>query len=111
MCPLAARRATHPAARSCSPTLNRQILLDAVAHRRARIAELEDDLVAECEAAAVRLRTIAVRHDDAATWDRAAWDRYVARVVALEPVFGPRLRRLREEVARLDRLAALIPAG
>jgi hypothetical protein len=48
-----------------------------------------------------------IRIDDRATWDRAAWNRYVGTAMLLEPVFMPEMLRLIREIERLERLAAL----
>lgn len=102
--------ATRTAPRPRPRRLDRNRLLDAIGTRRLRIAELEDHLVAECEAAALRGMNPAIGRNDEQTWDRATWDRYLNRAATLEPKFGPALRRLHEEISRLRRLAALEPA-
>ena len=95
----------HP---SVPPPLDPDRLRDAVAERRGALAELELAMVAACEEAAFRAAPApgVLRHDRG-TWDRATWDRYIAAAAAAEPRFGPPIRRLHEDIARLDRLAAL----
>lgn len=99
--------ATPPPPRIRRRTLDRSRLLDAIAARQVRLAQIEDDLIAACEAAALRAGDRAISGDDPNTWDRAAWDRYLAEAAALEPDVGPALRRLHDDIARLDRLASM----
>lgn len=99
--------ATHTGSRPAERGLDRRHLLDAIADRQARLVELEDELVEACETAALRAMPPTIRRDDRSTWDRATWDRYLACAAALEPEFGPALRRLYREVNQLERLAAL----
>ena len=49
--------------------------------------------------------------DDRASWDRGAWQRYLDAAVRLEAGYGPRMRRLREDIARLERLLDLSVAA
>jgi hypothetical protein len=87
--------------------LDRSRLRDAVAVRRQRLAEREADLVAACEKAAAHGAGRHIRIDDRATWDRAAWNRYITAATQLEPDFMPEMLRLIREIERLERLAAL----
>jgi hypothetical protein len=48
--------------------------------------------------------------DDRATWDRAAWNRYITAATQLEPDFMPEMLGLIREIERLERLVA-IPAA
>jgi len=96
--------AGHAVARPTPRTLDRRRLLDAIATRRSRLAALEDSLVADCEATALRAAASAAHHADRGTWDRFIWDRYLARAAALESAFGPAMRRLHDEIERLERL-------
>jgi hypothetical protein len=96
-----------PAATKFQPSLDRSRLRDAIAVRRQRLAEREADLVAACEKAVAHGAGRHIRLDDRATWDRAAWNRYVETATRLEPEFMPGMLRLISEIARLERLAAL----
>ena len=99
------------AATRFQPSLDRSRLREAIAVRRQRLAEREADLVAACERAVAhgaggiaRARPLDL---DRATWDRAAWNRYVGTATRLEPDFMPEMLRLIREIERLERLAAL----
>ena len=87
--------------------LDRQRLNTGVVTRQKRLAEIEMEMVAACEHAAARGAASSVRIDDRGTWDRATWDRYLAAAARLEPDYGPRLRRLYQEIDQLNRLIAL----
>ena len=52
-----------------------------------------------------------VQVHDRETWDRAMWDRYLRAAAGLEPEYGPRLRRLYQEIDQLGRLAELRPTA
>ena len=71
------------------PSLDRGRLREAIAVRRQRLAEREADLVAACEKAVAHGAGRQIRLDDRATWDRAAWNRYVGTAAQLEPEFMP----------------------
>ena len=88
------------------PHLSREMVYRAVTLRRARLAELEEQMVEPCDTAAGRGDPTAAP-DDRRRWDRAAWDRYLATAARLEDNYGPRMRRLRDDIARLDRLLDL----
>ena len=87
--------------------LNCAMLDTQIARRRMAIAALEAEMTAACEAAAfgARLRTLAPA--DHADWDRTALQRYLAAAMRLEPDYGPRMRRLRQEIGQLERLKTL----
>ena len=91
----------------------RQLLLDrdglhrAVRARQRALAETETEMVAACEQIAAHGAARTVRMDDRETWDRATWQRYLDAAARLEPDYGPRLRQLHQEIARLNRLIAL----
>ena len=87
--------------------LDRDGLRSGVATRQREIAEIENDMVAACERAAARGAAHIVRIDDRGTWDRDTWQRYLDAATKLEPEFGPRLRRLYQEIDRLNRLIAM----
>ena len=104
---------SHPGAPSAlaatrfEPSLDRSRLCEAIAVRRQRRAEREADLVAACESAVAHGTGRHIRVDDRATWDRAAWNRYVAAATQLEPAFMLEMLGLIREIERLERLAAL----
>ena len=89
------------------PSLDYRRLREAIAVRRRRRADREADLVAACEKAVAHGAGRQIRLDDRATWDRAAWNRYVGTATDLEPEFMPEMLRLIRDIERLERLAAL----
>jgi hypothetical protein len=99
-----------PAATARVPSLDRGRLREAIAVRRQRLAEREADLVAACEKAVAHGAARQIRVDDRATWDRAAWNRYVGTAMRLEPEFMPEILRLIGEIERLERLATISAA-
>jgi len=82
------------------PRLSREMIRRSVALRRKRLAELEVQMVDACDAAAAG-------PGNRRRWDRAAWQRYLGAATRLEGSYGPRMRRLRDDIARLDRLLDL----
>ena len=82
--------------------LNRQI-----ARRRARLAELEAEMIAACEAAALVTHSRTSEALDREHWNRATWHRYLAAAMRLEAAYGPRMRRLHQEIGQLERLLSL----
>ncbi len=82
-----------------------------VALRRARLADLEAQMAEACEAAAAKGDPWASLPGDRRGWDRAAWQRYLDAAMRLEGSYGPRMRRLRDDIARLERLLDLPFAG
>ena len=87
--------------------LDRHSLALAVAARHRALAETEHRMVVACEAAAARGAGPEVNMADRATWDRATWNRYLAAAMQLEASYGPRMRRLRQEIGQLERLMRL----
>jgi hypothetical protein len=87
--------------------LNRQILDANIAHRRARLAELEAEMLDACDAAALGVHQQPGLTFDRQRWDRTTWHRYVAAAMRLEATFGPPMRRLRLEIGQLERLMSL----
>ena len=87
--------------------LSREVLRLGVALRREALAKLEAEMVEACETAAGSGDPRTCAPDDRASWDRAAWRRYLDAAVRLEAGYGPRMRRLREDIARLERLLDL----
>ena len=90
------------------PSMLGRLTLDLkITCRRARLAELEGEMIAVCEAAALGTcpqtkPTLAREH-----WDRTTWNRYLAAAMQLEASYGPRMRRLRQEIGQLERLMRL----
>jgi len=105
--PALAANGFRPSATARVRSLDRSQLREAIAVRRQRLAEREADLVAACERAVARGAGRHIRVDDRATWDRAAWNRYVETAKRLEPEFMPEMLRLIGEIERLEHLAAL----
>jgi hypothetical protein len=79
--------------------------------RRARLAELETEMVAACEAAALGTRSRIIAASHSRHWDRTTWHRYLAAAMRLEATYGPRMRRLRQEIGQLERLRTLLIAA
>src|SRR4051794_25505282 len=106
----AARAAPQSISRAGSPQPpllgNRAPLRQAIAAKRARIAQLEAAWVAAAEAELARHPRHGIRIDDRATWDRETWTRYLAAAEACEPEFKPPIRRLLDEIAATERLLA-----
>ena len=96
-----------PTTTSLQPSHDRRRLREDIAVRRQRLADREADLVAACERAVARGAGRHICVDDRATWDRAAWNRYVGTATRLEPEFMPQMLGLIREIERLERLAAL----
>jgi hypothetical protein len=90
-----------------SAILSRQALDMEVLVRRARLAELEAEMIAACEVAAGGARPRTSASFEREHWDRATWHRYLAAAMRLEAKFGPRMRRLRQEIGQLERLITL----
>jgi hypothetical protein len=105
MSPLSARPALpHP--------LSGQMLLTLqIASRRARLAALETRMITACEAAALGARPRTSAAFDRAHWNRATWQRYLAAAMRLEATYGPRMRRLRQEIRQIERLRTLLIAA
>ena len=87
--------------------LDRNGLRAGVLARQRKLSNTENEMVAACEKAAERGAARAVRIDDRATWDHATWQRYLDAAARLEPEYGPKLRRLYQEIDQLSRLIAL----
>ena len=68
-------------------------------------------MIAACEAAALGTRSVADGPLDCERRDRATWHRYLAAAMRLETVYGPRMRRLHQEIGQLERLMTLPIAG
>ena len=75
-----------------------------ITSRRAQLAELEGQMVAACEAAALGACPSSKPTLDREHWDRTTWNRYLAAAMQLEASYGPRMRRLHQEIGQLERL-------
>lgn len=64
-------------------------------------------MIAACETAALRSRRQASSGLDREPWDRTTELRYLTAAMRLEATFGPAMRRLRQEIAHLERLMDL----
>ena len=94
-----------------SAILSRHALDLQIVLRRARLAALETGMIAACEAAALgtRARTNATLAPE--RWNQTTWHRYLAAAMRLEATYGPRMRRLRQEIGQLERLKTLLSAA
>jgi hypothetical protein len=81
-----------------------------IASRQARLAQLEAEMIAACETAALGARSRTSAAADRERWNRTTWHRYLAAAMRLEAEYGPRLRRLRQEIGQLERLKTLLTA-
>ena len=86
--------------------LSRQALDMQIARRRARLAELETEMIAACEVAVHGMRAPPPGFEPEHR-DRATWRRYLAAAMRFEATYGPRMRRLRREIGQLERLMTL----
>lgn len=86
------------------PTLSRAALRAGIDRHRETLAGLEAALAADCEAAAARGRSRHVDMQDRETWDQVTWDRYIDAAKRFEPDYGPRMRKLLNDIDRLTRL-------
>jgi hypothetical protein len=87
--------------------LNRQVLDQQIARRRARLVALEAEMIAACEAAAMGAHPGTRAPVARERRDRTTWRRYLAAAMRLEAAYGPRMRRLRLEIGQLERLMTL----
>lgn len=78
-----------------------------IALRRECLADLEAEMVAACEAAAGLDEGHCPAPGDRSRWDRVAWDRYLDAAARLADGYSPRMRRLRDDIALLERLLDL----
>ena len=96
-----------PAQPALPHPLDRQVLTLNIACRRARLADLEAEMIAACEAAAPGYPSRASATSNRGRWDRTAWHRYLATAMRMEAAYGPRMRRLRQEIGQIERLIEL----
>ena len=87
--------------------LSRGALNGQIARRRAQLADLEAEMIAACEAAALGYPSPASATPKRGHWDRTTWHRYLATAMRMEAAYGPRMRRLRHEIGQLERLMDL----
>ena len=90
------------------PFSGQMLLTLQIASRRACLAETEAEMIAACEAAALSGRPQTSVASDRERWNRTTWHRYLAAAMRLEATYGPRLRRLRQEIGQLERLKTLL---
>ena len=90
-----------------STRLSRQALLLGIALRREALDDLTAEMVGACEAAAGATDPCYANVDARHFWDRAAWRRYLDTAASFELRYGQRMRRLRDDIARLERLLEL----
>jgi hypothetical protein len=86
-----------------SSVLTRPMLDAQIGRRRAALAEI----TAACQAEAIGARSRTGASADPAGWDQATWHRDLAAAMRLEAEYGPRMRRLRQEIGQLERLMSL----
>jgi len=96
-----------PAQPALPHPLDRRVLTLKIACRCARLAELEAEMIAACEAAALGYPSQASATPKRGHWDRTTWHRYLATAMRMEAAYGPRMRRLRQEIGQLERLMDL----
>jgi hypothetical protein len=84
--------------------LDRRVLTLNVACRRARLADLEAEMIAAGEAASWGHPFRATGRSNRGHRDRTAWHRYLATAMRMEAAYGPRMRRFRQEIGQLERL-------
>jgi hypothetical protein len=92
------------------PFSGQMLLTLQIASRRARLAECEAEMIAACEAAALGARSPTSATAERERWNRTIWHRYLVAAMRLEATYGPRMRRLRQEIGQLERLKTLLTA-
>jgi hypothetical protein len=92
------------------PFSGHMLLTLQIVSRRARLAELEAEMVAACEAAALGTRSRTSTTAERRHWGRTTWHRYLVAAMRLEATYGPRMRRLRQEIGQIERLKTLLTA-
>jgi len=90
-----------------SAPLNRRMQDQRIARRSPRFVALEAEMIAACEAAAMGTHPPTRATAARVRWDRRTWRRYLAAAMRLEGTYGPRIRRLRQEIGQLERLMTL----
>ena len=92
------------------PVLDARLLDAEIGRRRAALAALVAEMITACEAEALGARSRTGAPADHVGWDRATWNRFLAAAMWLEAEYGPRMRRLRQEIGQLERLKTLLAA-
>jgi hypothetical protein len=92
------------------PLSSQMLLTLQIAARHARLAELEAEMIAACEAAAPGSRSRTNATCERARWNRTTWHRYLAATMRLEATYGPLMRRLCQEIRQLERLTTSLNA-
>jgi hypothetical protein len=93
------------------PLSGQMLLTLQIASRRARLVVLETEMITGCEVAALGAHSRTNATFDGDKWDRTTWRRYLAAAMRLEADYGPRMRRLRQEIGQLERLMTLLIAA
>lgn len=79
-----------------------------LAARRTQLAELDTSLTTACERAAGQGRPHHLAPADPAAWNAAICRRYLREAQTQDYLLGPRMRRLKSEIGRLE---ARLPPG
>ena len=86
--------------------LEREVLIHGASIRRERAQAIEDAIDHACEMAALgHHRCLSQQTRD--TWDKRTWARYLAEAVRQAQIHCQELDALRQDAARLERLARL----
>ena len=73
--------------------------------RTIELVLLEDDIMTACARAAARHAGNHGRPDHPRRWSRAMWRRYLAEAVRIDRALTARIKLLRGDISRLERLA------
>ena len=93
------------------PFSGHMLLTLQIQSRRARLAALETEMIAACEAAALGASSRTKVVSERERWSRATRHRYLAAAMRLEATYGPPMRRLRQEIGQLERLRTFLTAA
>ncbi len=96
-----------PLHRILASRLDRNRLETGIASRQEQLAQLEAQMIADCEAAAAKVASRHARIDDRDSWTIPMWDRYVSAAANLDPKISRRMHRLSQEIQQLQRLLDL----
>jgi hypothetical protein len=97
-----------PLHRILASRLDRNRLETGIASRQEQLAQLEAQMIADCEAAAAKVASRHARIDDRDSWTIPMWDRYVSAAANLDPKISRRMHRLSHEIQQLQRLLDLL---